>query len=139
LRFVVGALRCAWLSIKQLFGGSGVGMKHTRPEALLSRELLCFVRDHAPTVEEFVARYGGAGRQCFHILRKQGVVEVDGGRVRLSRRRLSPDGQAFAWGALIFHLDRDEVDHVCYGPGGPPESPWDAAEPRVAPDRGSPR
>jgi hypothetical protein len=26
-------------------------MKQTRPEALLSRELLCFVRDHAPTVE----------------------------------------------------------------------------------------
>src|SRR5689334_6008243 len=79
-------------------------MKHTTPEALLSRELLCFVRDHAPTVEEFLARYGGTGGQCYHVLRKSGVLEVDGDRVRLSRRLLSPDGQCFAWRSWIIRL-----------------------------------
>jgi hypothetical protein len=104
-------------------------MKHTTADALLSRELLCFVRDQTPTVEEFLARYGGAGGQCFHILRKSGVVEVEGGRVRLSSRLLSPDGQLFAWRSSIIHLDRDLVLRVCYGPGGPPASPWKSAEP----------
>ena len=91
-------------------------MKHTTPGALLSRELLCFVRDHAPTVEEFLARYGGAGGQCFHVLCKSGVLEVEGGRVQLNRRQLSLDGQCFAWGSSIFRLDRDEVLHVYRGP-----------------------
>jgi hypothetical protein len=94
-------------------------MKHTTPDALLTRELLCFVRDHAPTVEEFLARYGGAGGQCFHILRKSGVLEVEGERVRLSPRLLSPDGQQFAWGSSIICLDRDEVLHVRRRPAEP--------------------
>ena len=97
-------------------------MKHTTAAALLSRELLCFVRDQAPTVEEFLARYGEQGGQCFHVLRKSGAIEVEEGRVRLPRRLLSPDGQRFAWGSAIIHLDRDEVWRVCYGPGGRPES-----------------
>ena len=99
-------------------------MKHTTPDALLSRELLCFVRDSAPTVEEFLARYGGEGGQCYHVLRKSGVLDVERGRVRLSRSLLSPDGQSFAWQSSIIRLDCDEVRHVYYGPGGPPESPW---------------
>jgi hypothetical protein len=113
-------------------------MKHTTPAALLSRELLCFVRDKSPTVEEFLARYGGAGGQCFHVLRKSGVVEVDAGQVRLNRRLLSPDRQRFAWRCLIIRLDRDEVEHVYYGPGGPPASPWGDPEP-AAPDAESDR
>ena len=95
-------------------------MKHTAPDALLSRELLCFVRDGNPTVEEFTTRFGGAGGQAFHVLRKHGVIVEDAGRVRLSRRHLSPGGQRFVWGFRVFHLDRDEVSHVYYGPGGRP-------------------
>jgi hypothetical protein len=36
---------------------------------------------------------------------------------------LSPDGQRFAWRSSIVCLDRDEVYHVYYGPGGPPTLP----------------
>jgi hypothetical protein len=95
-------------------------MNHTTADALLSRELLCFVRDAHPTTEAFAARYGGPGGQAVDILRKHGVVVIEGGRVRLSRRHLSPDGQAFVWGCRVFRLDRDEVLVVRYGPEGPP-------------------
>ena len=98
-------------------------MKHTSADKLLSRELLCFVRDQAPTVEAFLARFGEVGGQCFHILRKCGAIEVEKNRLRLSGRLLSPDGQRFAWGSSIICLDRDEVLHVNYGPDGPPVSP----------------
>ncbi len=70
-------------------------MKHTTPDALLSRELLGFVRDHTPTTEVFVVRYGGVAGQAFHVLRKSGAIVVASGRVRLSRRHLSPDGLQF--------------------------------------------
>jgi hypothetical protein len=95
-------------------------MKHTTPDALLSRELLCFVRDANPAAEEFVRQYGGCGGQALHVLCKAGVVVVEGGRVRLSRRHLSPDSQTFYWGVRVYRLDRDEVLHVRYGPEGPP-------------------
>jgi hypothetical protein len=95
-------------------------MKHTTPDTLLTRELLCFVRDSNPTVEEFAARFGGPAGQTFHILRKHGVVVAEGGRLLLNRRHLSPDGNRFFWGFRIFLLDRDEVLSVCYGPEGPP-------------------
>jgi hypothetical protein len=101
-------------------------MKHTTIESLLSRELLCFVRDQAPTIEEFLGRFGGAGGKCFHTLRKSGAVEVESGRVQLDPRLLSPDGQCFAWRSSIICMDRDEVLHVYYGPTGPPASPWES-------------
>jgi hypothetical protein len=87
-------------------------MKHTVPDALLSRQLLCFVRDSQPTVEEFIARFGGPGGQAFHVLRKHGITAVEGGRVRLNRRHLSPDGKRFAWRNRVIHLDEDIVDIV---------------------------
>src|SRR5262245_60961852 len=95
-------------------------MKHTAAGPLLSRELLCFVRDHAPTVDEFAERFGGPGGQGFHVLRKAGVVVVEGSRVRLSRRHLSRDGGRFVWGCQVFLLGRDEVLLVRWGPEGPP-------------------
>lgn len=91
-------------------------MKHTTPDALLSRALLRFVRDTNPTVAEFVARFG---EQVFHVLRKAEVIVVEGGRVRLSRRHLSPDG-LFFWGTRVYALERDEVLSVRYSPEGPP-------------------
>lgn len=103
--------------------GSGVwgaDMKHTRPEVLLHRELLCYVRDSRPTVEEFIARYGGDHDQGFHVLRKCGAIVVDAGRIRLSRLHLSPNGLRFVWGYYVYPLDRDERWHVYYGPGGRP-------------------
>ena len=95
-------------------------MKHTTPDALLSRELLCFVRDSNPTTEEFTAQFGGRAGQCLHVLRKHGVVVIEDGRVRLNRRHLPPDGSRFFWGTRVYLLDRDEVLSVCYGPEGPP-------------------
>jgi hypothetical protein len=95
-------------------------MKHTSPDVFLSRELLSFVRDHNPTVEEFITRFAGTGSQGLHILRKHEIIIVEGDRVRLSRRHLSPDGQRFVWGIRIIHLDEDLVDIVRWGPDGPP-------------------
>ena len=91
-------------------------MKHTTVDAVLSRGLLCFVRDNEPTVDEGVTRFGAA----FHVLSKSPAVVVEGGRVRLSRRHLSPDRQRFVWGFRVFLLDRDEVLVVRWGPEGPP-------------------
>jgi len=87
-------------------------MKHSSPDAFLSRELLAFVRDCRPTVTEFTERFGGPGGQGFHVLRKHGVIVVDGDRVRLSPRHLSADGQRFVWGSKVIHLDKDEIDIV---------------------------
>ena len=96
-------------------------MKHTTADALLSRELLCFVHDQNPTVEAFLARFGDVGGQVFHVLRKEGVIVEEDGRVRLSRRHLSPDGQQFYWGFRIFWLDRNEVWSCVWKRGeGPP-------------------
>ncbi len=101
-------------------------MRHTTPDALLSRALLCFVHVHAPTFEELAAWFGTPGGQEAHVLRKHGVIVLDGGRVRLSRRHLSPDGTVFVWGRRMFLLDRDEVRLVRYGPEGPPVFAEDA-------------
>lgn len=84
-------------------------MKHTTADRLLSPELLRFVRDRSPPVDEFVARFGGPGGQVFHVLRKSGALVVESGRVRLSARHLSLDGRQFVWGQRVFLLDRDEV------------------------------
>jgi hypothetical protein len=85
-------------------------MKHTVPDALLTREVLRLVRDGQPTVEEFIARFGGLGGQSFHVLRKHGIIVVEDGRIRLNRRYLSPDGKRFAWKNRVIHLDQDIVD-----------------------------
>jgi hypothetical protein len=95
-------------------------MKHTVPDALLSRQLLCFIRDGQPTVEEFIARFGGQGGQAFHVLRKHGIIIVDSGRVRLSRRHLSPDGQRFVWRIKVIHLDDDVVQIARWAAGAMP-------------------
>lgn len=104
-------------------------MKHTTPGALLSRELLCFVRDHNPTAGEFAERYPGSGGHVFHVLRKHGVLVAEDDRVRLNPRHLSADGQRFDWANRIIFLDRDEVWHVNYGPPGRarPVTPFDRA------------
>jgi hypothetical protein len=101
-------------------------VKQTRAGPLLSRELLSFVRDHAPTVDEFAARFGGPGGQAFHLLRKAGAVVVEGGRVRLSRRHLSPDGLQFVWGCSVYRFDRNEILQVRWGSEGPPVYAEDA-------------
>src|SRR5690349_20476120 len=98
-------------------------MKHTRAGPLLSRELLCFVRDGAPTADDFAARFAA---QALHVLRKAGAVVVEGEQVRLSRRHLSPDGGRFVWGKRLFLLGRDEVLLVRWGPQGPPAFAADA-------------
>src|SRR5215208_2722348 len=92
-------------------------MKHTRPEAFLTRDLLCVVRDERPTAAAFVARFG---EQCYHLLRKHGAIVLDGEQIRLSNRHLSPDGSRFVWGSRLIHLNDDVVQRVVWGPGGPP-------------------
>ena len=98
-------------------------MKHTKPDAFLTPEILCYVRDERPAPGAFVGRFG---EQCFHLLRKSGVIVMEGERLRLSLRHLSADGRRFVWGIKLIHLDEDRIDIVRWGPDGPPvynESP----------------
>jgi hypothetical protein len=87
-------------------------MKHTQSAACLSPQLLRFVRDHAPTVDEFLARFGGPGGTVFQLLRKQGILVEEGGRLCLSPERVSADGKRFTIGPQVFHIDTDQVDFV---------------------------
>jgi hypothetical protein len=81
-------------------------MKHTRPDTLLSPSLLRFVRNSHPSVREFQERFG---TQCYHVLRKHGILVVELDRVRLDERYVSTDGQHFVWGSRIFCFQSDEV------------------------------
>ena len=92
-------------------------MKHTTPDVFLTREILCCVRDERPTPGAFVGRFG---EPCFHLLRKSGVIVLEGERLRLSLRHLSSDGRRFVWGIKLIHLDEDRIDIVRWGPDGPP-------------------
>lgn len=91
-------------------------MKHTQPDVFLTRDILCFVRDQRPTAEEVMAHIGDTG---FHLLRKHAAILIEGGRVRLNRRHLSPDGRRFVWGRRMIHLDTGVVELVRWGAGGP--------------------
>lgn len=92
-------------------------MKHTTPDAFLTREILSWIRDERPISVAFIAR---CGEQCFHTLRKAGVITTDGKYLRLNRRYLSPDETLFVWGIKRIYLDEDRIDIVRRGPGGPP-------------------
>ena len=92
-------------------------MKHSAPGPFLTRLLLSFVRDHRPTVSECLVAFGEQG---FHLLRKHGLLVIEGGRCRLSRRHLSPDGTRFVLGQRLIHLDDDVIELVRWGPEGPP-------------------
>jgi hypothetical protein len=70
----------------------------------------------------------------FHLLRKRGVIEVNGDRIQLNSRSLSTDGRRFAWGQSVFHLDRDLIEQVRYGPGGSPYWSQVIASERSDPD-----
>ncbi len=91
-------------------------MKHTDVRSVIFREWLAFVRNHPPTVDEFVQRYGGIAGQVFHLLRKAGALLVEGDRVRLNPEHVSPCGEFFVWGNRVYRFDSDEVMIVCYGP-----------------------
>ena len=99
--------------------GHGRQMKHRKPDRLLTRTMLVFVRDHNPTVDDFTTRCCRGDSQVFHVLRKHRVVVIEKDRVRLNRRHLSPDGLTFVWGIRRIHLDSDQVDYVRWAPGGP--------------------
>jgi len=91
-------------------------MKHTTPDVFLTREILCCIRDERPTPEAFVGRFG---EPCFHVLRKSGVIVVEGERLQLSLRHLSSDERHFLWGIKLIHLDDDRIDTVRRVPDGP--------------------
>jgi hypothetical protein len=92
-------------------------MKHTDPAAVLSCELLRFVRDRTPTEAEFLAWLGGpASAGIDHVLRKAGLVTLRDGRVELSPRYLSPDGKTFSFENRLFHIDLDRVSIFSRGP-----------------------
>jgi hypothetical protein len=97
-------------------------MKHTTADALLSRELLAFVRDSNPTTAEFVERFSDSGGQVFHVLRKAGAIVVEDDRIRLSSRHLSPDATYFLWGSMQIFLDRKRSSVFMLGQRGPPNS-----------------
>ncbi|WP_422931856.1 hypothetical protein [Singulisphaera sp. PoT] len=92
-------------------------MKHTAPDAFITREILGFIRDERPTPEALAERFGEA---CLHLLRKAVVIVEEDGRLRLDRRRLAPEGEWFVWKNRLIHLNSDRVDLVRWGPGGPP-------------------
>ena len=90
-------------------------MKYTKPR--LSFELLRYVRDHRPTEAEFIAWLGGpavAGR--YHVLRKAGLLVLDGDRVTLSPHHLSADGRTFSYGIQVFFIDEDVIRVYRYAP-----------------------
>jgi hypothetical protein len=95
-------------------------MRHTDPAAVLSCELLRFVRDRRPAEAEFLAWLGGpADVEIYYVLREAGLVTLRDGRVGLSPRHLSPDGRTFVFGNRRFHLDLDRVDVFATAHGGP--------------------
>jgi hypothetical protein len=88
-------------------------MKHTRARHCFSFELLRFIRDQHPTTEEFLAKYGGSQGVVFHLLRKEKLIVVEeNGRIRLSRKHLSPDGRVFIVEHEAFILDTNDYWHI---------------------------
>jgi hypothetical protein len=87
-----------------------------RHDACLSLDLLRYIRDAAPTVDELLEWLGPAQAGHFHVLRKSRLLIVQGGRVVLSPDHLSSDGSVFFYGHRSFHLD-ENVEHV-YGSTG---------------------
>jgi hypothetical protein len=85
-------------------------MKHTQP--VLSAELLRFVRDNRPTVEDFIARFGGPGGSIYHLLRKSRLLVEEGKHLHLDPERLSRDGKRFTYGIQVYHIDTGEVQFV---------------------------
>jgi hypothetical protein len=88
-------------------------VKHTQALNVLTNSLLRFIRDEQPTVAEFLERFGGSGGQVFHVLRKEGIVQLEAERLRLNPQHLSEDGRSFAYEAYVFWIDTEEVWHVC--------------------------
>jgi len=76
----------------------------------ISFELLRFIRDSEPTVSELLFWLGDAHQSRFHLLRKSGVLVIDGDVVRLSPQHLSQDGKRFHWGHYLYHLDEERLD-----------------------------
>lgn len=74
---------------------------------MITNELLRYVRDQTPTVDEFLDRFGGPHGSVYHTLRKQQVLIIEDERVRLDRRCLAPDGSHFVWGNLMYMLDSE--------------------------------
>lgn len=90
-----------------------ITMKTSAAIHLLTRDLLCFVRDTSPTVDEFLDRFGGPGGSVFDTLRKLGAIVNDDGHVRLHPAHFSKTGKFFDWGNRRIYLDRDVVDLLC--------------------------
>lgn len=79
-------------------------MKHTRPRACLSVELLRHVRDARPTEAALIAWLGDDASK-FHVLRRAGLLVVNDGVVELSPEHRSNDGRTFRYEDLVFRLD----------------------------------
>lgn len=96
-------------------------MKHTDAKAVLSCNLLRYLRDEKPTEAEFLAWLGGPdAASIYHVMRKAGFVNIESGRLTLHPDRLSADGRYFNFENQRFHIDGDRVDTVVRR--GPPHA-----------------
>jgi hypothetical protein len=94
-------------------------MKGSEVRAALSGQLLRYVRDEQPSVEDFIARFGGPGGCVYHVLRKGRALLEENGKLRLNPEHASPDGRQFTWETDVFLIDEDRILVVCRGPKPP--------------------
>jgi|SRR5215831_13594589 len=91
-------------------GSSPMGTKVPTPEGCLSCGLLRYIRDAAPSEDEFLAWLGGPDQAgIYHTLRKARLLLLDKGRLQLAPAYLSSDGKRFSYASKIYHLETDEV------------------------------
>jgi hypothetical protein len=80
-------------------------------QGAMSLELLRHVRDDAPLQDDLLTWL--SERQLvgsYHILRKEGVLLLEQGRVVISSEYLTPDKTGVYYENQICWLDRDQID-----------------------------
>lgn len=85
-------------------------MKYTRPNVCLSLDLLRYVRDARPTEADLLAWLGQSEIGRYYVLRKAGLLLMQGEVVVLSPRHLTPDGQHFWQENRRYNIDENTVD-----------------------------
>ena len=75
----------------------------------LNIELLRYVRDNAPPVEELREWLGPAREGCYFLLQKAGLLQVRDDKVYLSPEHCSADGERFWFESREWVLNEDTV------------------------------
>jgi hypothetical protein len=77
-------------------------------------DVLRHIRDASPTEEELLEWLGPSDHSSYHKLRKAGLTVIENGRVKLSPKHLSADGQSFLYGDRLYRLDKDQIDTLVH-------------------------